>query len=176
MVMIIKKVFWKLFGKAFNVINIGQYMSCYVKYLKSEGCVIKGKPNYISPDVYFDIQPKASITIEDGVVISKEVMILTHDFSIARGIQAVNGKNWIKDGTPAFYRPVFIGENSFVGARSFLLPGTSIGKNCIIGGGSVVRGIIPDNSIVMGNPAQIVAETDEWTKKQVKKNPELISR
>ncbi len=35
-----------------------------------------------------------------------------------------------------------------------------MGKNCIIGAGSVVRGNIPDNSVVMGNPAKVIMSTE----------------
>ena len=42
------------------------------------------------------------------------------------------------------------------------MPGTEIGANCIIGGGSVVRGIIPDGSLVTGNPGQVVGSSIKW--------------
>lgn len=172
--MLIQKMFWKLLGKAINNISVSKYMKMYVGYLRKCGLIINGNPNYISPDAYFDIQPFAKITIDDSVVISKEVMILTHDFSIARGVQAIGGKNWNSSKTPHILKTVSIGENSFIGARAFLLPGTQIGKNCIVGGGAVVRGIIPDNSVVIGNPAKIVANTDEWTKRQIEKGNVLV--
>ena len=50
-----------------------------------------------------------------------------------------------------FIKPIIVGKNSFIGARVTLLPGTEIGENCIIGAGSVVKGKIPNNSIVIGN-------------------------
>jgi serine acetyltransferase len=40
-----------------------------------------------------------------------------------------------------------------------ILPGTTIGKDCIIGAGSVVRGMVPDGSVVIGNPAKVVMTT-----------------
>jgi len=48
-----------------------------------------------------------------------------------------------------------------------LLPGCKLGNNVIVGAGSVVRGEIPDNSIVIGNPAQVVGDTIEWAKKKI---------
>jgi serine acetyltransferase len=36
------------------------------------------------------------------------------------------------------------------------LPGTTVGDNCIIGAGSVVRGNFPENSVIVGNPAKVV--------------------
>ena len=42
--------------------------------------------------------------------------------------------------------------------NSIILKGTNIGKNCIIGAGSVVHGTFPDNVIIAGNPAKIIKE------------------
>lgn len=49
---------------------------------------------------------------------------------------------------------VEIKENSWIGANSTILPFLTIGKNCIIGAGSVVTKNVPDNTIVVGNPAK----------------------
>lgn len=54
---------------------------------------------------------------------------------------------------------MFIGENSFVGAGAIVLPGSNIGRNCIIGAGAVVKGVVEDYSIMVGNPAKKIAET-----------------
>ena len=47
---------------------------------------------------------------------------------------------------------------------SILLNGSVVGRNCIVGAGALVTGKmnIPDNSIVVGNPARILRQmTDE---------------
>jgi len=49
-----------------------------------------------------------------------------------------------------------VGDNVFIGENALILPGTVIGSGCIIGPGAVVRGHIPENSLVFGNPAEIV--------------------
>lgn len=51
---------------------------------------------------------------------------------------------------------VFVGENSFVGAKSVVRENIRIGKNVIIGAGSVVVKDIPDNVKVAGNPARML--------------------
>lgn len=58
-----------------------------------------------------------------------------------------------------------IGNYVFIGAGSIILPGVTIGNNVIVGAGSVVRDDIPDNSVVMGNPARVVCTTDEYIEK-----------
>ena len=49
-----------------------------------------------------------------------------------------------------------IGKNCFIGGRSLILPGIEIGDNCIVGAGSVVTRSVPDGSIVAGNPAKVL--------------------
>ena len=165
--LLMKKAFFKIFGKLYNVLMPHRYMNSYVKYLEKLGININGMPNYISSDAYFDSHDYTKITVDNGVVISREVMLLTHDYSIARGFIALNDGEitWDASNTPHFLGDIVIGENSFIGARSSLLPNTYIGKNCIIGACSVVKGVIPDNSIVVGNPAKVVGNTINWAKK-----------
>ncbi|MCR5213383.1 MAG: acyltransferase [Eubacterium sp.] len=162
------------FGKIHNIISTKSYLKKYVKHLKNLGVNIYGFPNYISPDAYFDSHFYSSISIGKGVVISKQVLLLTHDYSIARGIEAVKGKHWEKEGkiiggVPHFVGDIFIDSNTFIGARAMILPNTHIGKNCIIGAGAVVKGIVPDDSIVVGNPGKIIANTRDWTEKHIEK-------
>lgn len=80
---------------------------------------------------------------------------------------AVGIKTWEPSGTPHFIKPISIGKNCFIGAGSILLPGTYVRDNCIIGSHAVVKGNIPQNSIVVGNPDKTIAKTDEWEKKHI---------
>ena len=49
-----------------------------------------------------------------------------------------------------------IGKNCFIGGRSVILPGVVIGDSCVVGAGSVVTRSVPAHSIVAGNPARII--------------------
>ena len=51
---------------------------------------------------------------------------------------------------------VHIGSNSIIGVRSIIMPGVRIGNQVIIGSGSIVTKDIPDNCLVVGNPAKII--------------------
>lgn len=68
------------------------------------------------------------------------------------------------DPTPT---PVIIGENTFIGFGSVILPGVTIGRNSVIGANSTVTRDVPDCCAVAGNPAKLVkiynAETKSWT-------------
>lgn len=51
---------------------------------------------------------------------------------------------------------VMIGSGSWIGANAILLPGVCIGRNAIVGAGSVVTKSVPANTLVAGNPAQVI--------------------
>lgn len=51
---------------------------------------------------------------------------------------------------------VFIGEGSQVGAGAVVIPGIRVGKWSLVAAGSVVMRDVPDNVLVMGNPARVV--------------------
>lgn len=63
---------------------------------------------------------------------------------------------------------VSIGDETWIGANSTILPGINIGKHCVIGAGSVVTRDIPSFCVAVGNPAKIVKRynpgTGEWEK------------
>ena len=53
-------------------------------------------------------------------------------------------------------KDVVVEEDVWIGAKSTLLSGTHLGRCCIVGAGSVVRGVVPPYAIVFGNPAKVV--------------------
>lgn len=53
-----------------------------------------------------------------------------------------------------------VGDNTLIGANVTLMPGVSIGNNCIIGACSQVRKNVPDNEIWYGSPAQFLKMND----------------
>ena len=156
------------FGKVLNNISFKKYMRCTISYYKNLGVNLSEKCNYINPTCYIDSHNYRLITIGKDVTISMNVILLCHDYSISNALHSI-GYEWEK-GTPHFEKEIVIGDNSFIGANALLLPGTYIGKNCIIGGGAVVKGVFEDNSIIVGNPAKVIANTLEWAerKKEVK--------
>lgn len=58
-------------------------------------------------------------------------------------------------------RPIMIGEGCFIGVNSIILKGSTLGKNVVVGAGSVVSGTFPNNVIIAGNPAKIIKENKE---------------
>lgn len=67
-----------------------------------------------------------------------------------------------------------IGENCFIGYGVAILAGTKLGKQCVVGANSVVRGDFPDYSVIVGAPARIVkrydANQNRWRKSDAQGN------
>ncbi|WP_125606534.1 sugar O-acetyltransferase [Lapidilactobacillus bayanensis] len=55
-----------------------------------------------------------------------------------------------------FGLPIVVEDNVWIGGSAVILPGVTIGKNSIVGGGAVVTKDVPANSIVSGNPAKVI--------------------
>ncbi|WP_392339789.1 sugar O-acetyltransferase [Moritella marina] len=51
---------------------------------------------------------------------------------------------------------ITIGNDVWVGGNVSILPGVTIGDNCVIGAGSVVTRDIPNNSVAVGNPCRVM--------------------
>jgi acetyltransferase-like isoleucine patch superfamily enzyme len=51
---------------------------------------------------------------------------------------------------------VRVGAGTWIGTNVVVLPGANIGRNCAIAAGAVVRGEIPDHSVVVGVPGRVV--------------------
>lgn len=68
---------------------------------------------------------------------------------------------------------IHIGKHCFIGIGTTILPGTTIGNYSIIGAGSVVKGDIPEHSVVIGNPARILKTTEEYTEKKIRQYQSL---
>lgn len=50
----------------------------------------------------------------------------------------------------------YIGDRCFIAMNAIIMPGVKIGRECIVGAGSVVTKDVPDHCIVAGNPAKII--------------------
>jgi len=59
-------------------------------------------------------------------------------------------------GMPLVVAKITIGEDAFVGARAFVMPGVNIGARSVVGACSVVTQDVPENAIAAGNPCKIL--------------------
>ena len=92
-----------------------------------------------------------SVVIEDDVIIGAYSSVIDSNHTFAAGRPNVMHN-------PLETAPVRIGRGTWLAERVAVLSGADIGRCCIIGANSVVRGDIPDYSIAVGAPARVVGE------------------
>ena len=145
--------------------KIKQYWQCrtskgYEQWLREQGVVIgKNLRLYSHKSIRFDISSPGLITIGDNVSITADVSILTHDFCSSVFRQKY------RDYLPGRSK-VVVGNNVYIGQKTIILRGVTIGDNVIIAAGSIVTKDIPSDSVVAGVPARVVCTLDEYYQKR----------
>lgn len=113
------------------------------------------------------ITSAGNLTIGKSSTILANVFItnIDHDYKEI-GIHILKQKNIIQE--------TYIGENCFIGIGACIQAGTILGKQCIVGANSVVRGKFEDFSVIAGVPGKIIKkynnQTQNWEKTDSKGN------
>lgn len=68
---------------------------------------------------------------------------------------------------------IHIGSYTFLGPYSTIMPGSHIGKGCIVSAYTYVKGEFPDFAVIAGNPAKVVGDTRDMDEPFLKDHPEL---
>lgn len=113
-------------------------------------CGVKvGRGCYIGFNVICDTNFAELITIGDCVTISHNTLILAHTATPAKSHLATVYNR---------LAPVRIDDGAWIGANCTILPGVSIGENCMVGAGSVVSRNTEAYCLYAGNPCRKIKE------------------
>ncbi len=122
--------------------------------------------NLYGCDIGDDVFIGPFVEIQSDVKIENKTRISSHSFIcsgvtigknvfVAHGVMFVNDKfdsDTIQDWK---MKTTLVGDNVRIGSNATIMPVT-IGDNSIIGAGAVVTKDVPENSVVVGNPAKII--------------------
>ena len=89
----------------------------------------------------------ATIAIGDDVQIGPNVQLLTPTHPIEADPRRAKWEA---------AEPISIGDNVWLGGGVIVLPGISIGRNTVVGAGSLVTKPLPSDVVAVGNPARVV--------------------
>ncbi|MET9411343.1 acyltransferase [Streptomyces sp. NPDC002935] len=125
----------------------------------------------LMPDL--DLGPDPILRIGDGVVLGRGSHVIA-DTTVTIGSDCYFGPYVYVTSTNHSYddphepigkqwprmEPVEIGPGCWIGTGAVILPGARIGRNVVVAAGAVVRGTVPDHSVVAGAPARVVRRWD----------------
>lgn len=181
----IDKIFWTLrlliYSPFMKETKFPSYMGKPISIIGLNKISI-GKRVRIYPNVRIEVHGKNSqLIINDNVAIAQNVHITTGNIlEIGKGT-TILANTFITDIDHSYIeidKPILeqhniisstkIGENCFIGYGVAIQAGTILGKQCIVGANSVVRGEFPDYCVIVGTPARVVKkfnfETNKWEK------------
>ena len=96
------------------------------------------------------IDLKTSIIIEDNVMMGAGVQIHVNNHRFDDSIIPLIDQGYYPD------EPVTLKNGCWIGANAIILPGVTIGRNAVVGAGSIVTKSVPDGVLVAGNPARFI--------------------
>lgn len=113
----------------------------------------------------FHITSAGNISIGRNTTISGNVFVTNIDHEYMEiGKHILDQKLIVKETT--------IGENCFIGFGVAIQAGTVLGKQCVVGASSVVRGVFPDYCVIVGIPARVIKRYNPQTNQWEKTNPD----
>jgi acetyltransferase-like isoleucine patch superfamily enzyme len=104
-----------------------------------------------------------SVTVERDVLISYGCVIADSDnHSLFPELRINDLATWMDgrrhDWSHSEMAPIRICEGAWIGARSIILKGVTIGAGAVVGMGSIVTKDVPPRTVVAGNPARVIRE------------------
>lgn len=96
-----------------------------------------------------DVTIKCGVQLWDGIRIGDRVFI-------GPNATFTNDRFPRSKQYPEAFLQTIVDDDASIGANATILPGVRIGRNAMVGAGAVVTKDVPPNSVVVGNPAEIV--------------------
>ncbi|MGA2103251.1 MAG: DapH/DapD/GlmU-related protein [Candidatus Sulfotelmatobacter sp.] len=130
------------------------------------GRVYLGKNLFLYPGLYFETRASGSITIGDGVVMSRGVHLVSYDEIIIGEGTGIGEYTSIRDANHTrgdgssvrtsghIGRRICIGRNVWIGRGVTILTGVTIGDNAVVGANAVVVRDVPHDCVAAGVPAR----------------------
>ena len=143
----VNQLFFLIKNKILSITNPLQYAK-RLGVKVGEGCRFISMPD-VGSEPYL-------IEIGNHVTVSADVAMITHD-----------GGTWCVRETEKYrdifkYGKIVIGDNCFIGMRSIIMPGVTIGANSIVAAGAIVTKDVPEGSVVGGVPAKVIKTTRDY--------------
>ena len=111
-----------------------------------------GKRVFIGTEVFIDDAVPGSVTLEDDVTVIAQTTILGHTYYPTHFHRLLGDEETRADTHTTVKR------GAYLGLRSTILAGVTVGEYAIVGAGSVVTSDVPAYSLVVGVPAKVVRE------------------
>lgn len=154
---------WLLFKIAKNWVVLNRISPRLRPWIwKRTGVKIKGNVS-IGYDVYYDVGNASYITIEEGVWVASQCLLLCHK-RIITDYRIGDDYNRL----PYQKKEIILKKGCCLGMRTIVMPGVTIGEGAIIGVGSLVTKDIPPWTIATGSPAKVVKYLSEHESKFIK--------
>jgi UDP-2-acetamido-3-amino-2,3-dideoxy-glucuronate N-acetyltransferase len=96
---------------------------------------------------------KCGVQLWDGVTLEDDVFV-------GSNVTFTNDPFPRSNLRPANYARTVVRRGASIGANATILPGLTLGEQCLVGAGSVVTASVPDRAVVVGNPAKLVRYVD----------------
>lgn len=176
----IRAIIYKMFlGSVGNMTYIGK--PCFIEGRKN---IHIGGKTRIFPGIRLEAIGTGKIKIGDNVAIEQNVHItsmgdvlhINNNVTILANTFITNldheytdiDKSVMEQGHSL--KTTTIGEGCFIGYGVAIQAGTVLGRHCVVGTNSVVRGIYPDYCVIVGSPAKVVKKYDFSNKEWIKLN------